>query len=444
MFTAHAFCVLSFALTLTPAQDASDRHVTGPEDGGPGETAIHLVRPRRITYVDIQRWSDMLRLSDEQYVYLESLHATYLRTDADLRRQIYLPLWQEAKRLGAVVDRVLTDIAVAEDIAALGDANKKANARLLASEDNAMFHPLIPVLTDEQVARLPAVRARRQRDAHREVKTALRSAATDFIMIMESLQDDEQWHVTDQQAFDALLQAYETSLNAGWRTVYDIFFKRHNCWDHGRLAGREAACLRLRRRSADAAENLVRLNETYLPLLQEHLAPETAFALGQRYREAAIPQFYPNPYGLGEVFSLALEIPGLTNEQRETIEMIRDTYRRRDAVIVQGMIREVEQWIRQFEETRQWGPLGQEEHEAKIAVASRSRRTLSRDTLDLLAGVLAPGDAARLRAMAEEKFATADAKGSFREGLYYFPVGDHFEWIRSQYPSQVQRHEAVD
>ncbi len=393
-------------------------------DGSTGTRHVVIAIPVRISMDDIHAWSRALSLSVEQQAFFESVYAAFRQRDDQRRREIR-ELWEWSASLVDEIVEAYRNPDVAAEFAAFHTACQETIDDLHALEDQWLFNPLKPVLTERQLERLPVVRNRRFRDTYLAWAATLLSAEVDFSKMVESMMDADV-SVTDDQSLRAVLDEYEQSLTrhfaARARAEQDAM-KRVSTVSARIRTGELSPAIgksrksRLRTRVARAEAAIGALNEIYLPVVTQFIEEPFQRYFVDLYRVRAHPHVYPNAFDLRELFLQAFAIEDLSHEERRSLRELLEVAEHEDQAVADRMIRAVN--AEGFRYRSEMHDVRPDLYRENVDAMTAERRAIAENTLTLLIDALSDEHA---EAMAEHIEAFWGRVAEFkpaRLGLYF-------------------------
>ncbi|MCP3902687.1 MAG: hypothetical protein GY715_03545 [Planctomycetes bacterium] len=203
----------------------------------------HGVVADPISRKDLDRYAATLELSEQQQRELHRMHEEYLDTHQALRDGAIAEFINEHTHFGGATSEISDDVESEQEI--VRDLRKMNGS--LRSLDGRFFDQVAAVLSEEQLERLPWVRAARERARHLQgpAQTSYHPALdVDLSLVYADLADEI---ATDVRAeTDARVDTYERALARAARAMHEHALAY-------RLAMAEQ--LRMQRAEADAADD---------------------------------------------------------------------------------------------------------------------------------------------------------------------------------------------
>ncbi len=399
---------LPVAAAAIPGWDPQDRDAAGdqfhPRHGSretqwdqpplsTGDSHIVLSIPRRITLADVHAWSDALSLSDAQRAYFESVFFAFQERQESARADL-LPLWEWSASLVDDLADAYRNPELAADLIAMHDAEEAAIPTILEMERTELFDPLTPILTEEQLLRLPIVRNRRLRDTYRCGYAYLPLVGVDLSKLTHAIIASGVTPL-DQTVLQEILDEYERTLT---RLLGNLARANHAA-QRGvpqvtalavtrQIAPATAVSRkdRLRKRVARAEDAIGDLNEMYMPVIGQQVEPALRRYFVDVYRIRAHPHVYPNPFDLRDLFHTAIALDRLSSDKQASLRELLEVADYQDQVIAERMIRAVRTEFTRMTSTMNGGR--PDLYREQLDAITRERRTVAEQTIELMRDAL--------------------------------------------------------
>lgn len=361
------------AALLTPVQMAAAQGTSG-------------TLPDPISTPELDRYAELLDLSDQQRQAIEPMHSRYLeqfsrlRSDEveefleefrGVRRQLFQPSGFET------VDRVTRD-------------HRRLMSRI-ASLDESLFNQIQTVLSDEQTVLLPRARMARERERYRSDAVRFATSRNPGVRVdLSELTREVELASADRQAVDPVLARYERQLTGELKQMFDVasgMFEEVTRRMAEAGAGPpdpenpgsmretfrafEQAWREVNAEVLDEASDVSELNHSTVRAMAPLLSENGARTLRHRYYRRAYGTVAREAGRAERRISTALEMTELTDEQRSAVNDLRRAY---DTQFVQMMEQAVDILEEQRTVPRWFGRGNDDDDPARVKLdAIRSR-----------------------------------------------------------------------
>lgn len=368
-----------------------------------------------ITSAELDIYAKRLGLSDEQYRALLSAHDDYKKEFRALREGPIEAFMDEQGGMQAAMR-----MPQRETVESFVNSAEKINKQI-ASLDNRLFDSIAPILSDQQQAMLPRVRMHRERKrfVRNSMMMTMATGGGEFVDLSEIISAME---LTSEQLspVDPVLGQYERRLTGNLRQLHEattrMYLNMIDAYEEAGLADLDFSDPKV---MGERMEEIQAVTERVFGGIQQkgleladfndrsyrNLADLIGGEKGRELRDRYIAKSYPQAtFALdtnGPQFAVALELDGLTNEQRTAIEAAAAGYRNK----MDQLLRTTLDMLRERRETRSLtNPMGsfREQREQINKLNAKAERIIAQAD-DTLFSILHDEQEKRYAALAQKQ-----------------------------------------
>jgi hypothetical protein len=388
--------------------------------------------PDPVSTADLMRFADLLELSTEQQLSLEPLHDAYLERFRRLRDRAIRTFQDDMLDVGLRFAGNRFQIPPREEIESLISQYEDLLERI-TTVDRTLFSAIEPLLTEDQLLRLPRVRHRRELQVYQMLASEMGGefnpgAGIDLTRLVEGLD----LAPADRVEADSILTGYESARLSRVKaldevirdaavvaldTIDDLGIRGMSREQIIELVANQETIESLKATFDEASKpfqaaafELSQLNMRTFRRLDAALDDDAAADLRDRFYRRAFRRAYRGPGDWPREYEKALALDGLPEDLSEQIRLEADRYRRQDQQLVDAAVAALES----SREYRNFSRLSGEETdplEARIEQSRERRRELEESALATLEALLGPSLAARLDEPAAAESTPAGATG---------------------------------
>ncbi len=379
--------VVAVGLTLISTAPAHAQGRLGMRMGGGGWGGDSAVSTR-----EVNKWSDMLKLTADQRAAIEALHDAY--------QEQYR---QEAKAIDDISKEARREFMESRDPSVFEGVGAKTaeHTKKMTDLESQFLNDCKSVLDPKQVERWPSVER-----YHRREKSLpggmLSGESVDLVSVVDNLAiADPQQGLTDE------IERYEIDLDRAIierdeqrKAIQEQSEKMMKDFDPSKMD-----FSKIRQLMQDSRKTGIRVrdvNERHARLIAAVLPEDKRADFEQRVRKASYPRVYREPY-TSKAIEASLGLADLTSEQKASIETLKASYTR-DLSAVN------EKWAAAISAEEKDGggdPFmgfgrfvpgggGDSDNPSPTEAAHKARREVDKSTLEKLKAVLTPQQAEKL------------------------------------------------
>lgn len=297
-----------------------------------------LFLPAAITRRDLERYGRILALSEAQANFLNIAYDEYEIENTALKEDRLRELWERAAEAAAHGGAILSDPQLAREQSSLY-ASREDYVQRMAAVERRFFDRLDAVLAKEQRLAMERVRMARERERYPVMAADLHGAKVDLTLIVDALQQRDDFVATNAAAFQAEMQQYERRLTTLRRGHWGAALERMTRGVELLVDHRIEADEKRRDELTQARETLIQragrtevqladLNERTVSRLEQHVSANTAETLRSHYLAAAYPRVFPDYYDARELIAIAMASEDLPTQVRAGVAAIASRYER--------------------------------------------------------------------------------------------------------------------
>jgi hypothetical protein len=427
-------------LAQSAPAEVGNRSNSRPTNEGPRVAHANILLTKPIALVEIDWWDRMLVLHPAQRRILDRFFDQYRAADTEIRERMMPWIMDESAAIPAAGD-CTADPPVARRFIALMQEREELERQTQAAELQ-LFVRVESILAEPQLANLNRVKRLRERVRSQASTYEYPGSRVDLSVILLSMGLWRDFEPSDTSGFESALQQYETKATQLFSQHFQATIKAviHNSEMVDLLgesppnadvaaqqahAAREARwyqeLLETTRPCRELGKQLHDLNALYARNLAGYLPSEIADSFTTRFRNAAYPPVYPNPFCAREIVEKASKISSASPDQLATIREVVQVYEQNVDSVSDRMVDRFVSYRKRWLTHRTFDAVEQEEYRADMTQFQLQRQRLAQDAIERLRTTLTSEQWAELEQVAQKYQKKATAHVSQQHGLDFTP-----------------------